>query len=888
MKRSLCPLVAAATILGCVADPTPAERPGSLDGPTVEIAIAALDLDGVGDAVWDLRVTSGGAPPATIFEARITASRYGDGAGSATYVGTCDARTGGVLGDDSRWSADNTAYVALVGIYPGVVSNPGEYADPAPGGGLPFQNPGLLSRTVTCTENEDARVTFDVSILRPAGQGFIDLVVNFSDVFCSAKYDCSHTNDCVQGTCSLSGHACVVSGECPTEFEDIRLLFRGGVRDTTHVFGFACSGGLGQDRVTRMYLDDVRLTCSDSGGTVVGLVDLHLTGRGAGNQGAASPLLYDWAIYRGDEQLAGQNKRYYNLALGVDLPLDAHDCVLTTRGTADSDQGPLLDGAVPAGVVYPYITWSVPVVAAGQPCRGPNPLTLDGGGGALSVAYTASDAAAPTTFDNDLFGAGLLPDAWSEPFSVLDGDRSRTDNFGEPVGFAGAVATGDFDGDGKLDVFVGQPYYATGPAVPPFTGTYLGRVALHLGEADDADGSRPADSAAHQWVGGFPFAQMGISLVTVPDVNGDGCPEVLMTTMPDVGAGLVGLSLYSPFDCTAPGGGALQPDPIWTFEGPGHAHSTSSWFGRSAATADLNCDGRPDLIVGAPRWGAPEGDLTGRVSVFYGQPEAPYYGASPDWTYDGTAPGGLFGWSVANAGNVTGRLHPVTGVPCDGLLVGARAHGREPDGPVTGPGAVFLFLGGDSGLGDDPDWSRVGTIADGELGFSVSSAGDLDGDGFDDFVVSAPFAAGGDGRVYVFYGTDAVEGDEPHFGQPQVLAIPSNLHQEKARFGHAVAAAGDVNGDGFADIVVGAPFHQPEGLSQRRGGAFVFLGSANGLHGAYGWAGHGLQPYEHFGDTVGAAGDLNGDGVDDIYVGAPRHDGDAGSDSGRLYFFWQR
>src|SRR4030095_2737229 len=107
--------------------------------------------------------------------------------------------------------------------------------------------------------------------------------------------------------------------------------------------------------------------------------------------------------------------------------------------------------------------------------------------------------------------------------------------------------------------------------------------------------------------------------------------------------------------------------------------------------------------------------------------------------------------------------------------------------------------------------------------------------------------------------------------------------QAVAQFGISVGTAGDVNGDGYADVIVGAyNFHGPE---SNEGRAYVFHGSSTGLSSAAVWTAGGDQVGAQFGSTVGTAGDVNDDGYADVVVGAVTYDGGE-TDEGRGYVYY--
>ena len=104
------------------------------------------------------------------------------------------------------------------------------------------------------------------------------------------------------------------------------------------------------------------------------------------------------------------------------------------------------------------------------------------------------------------------------------------------------------------------------------------------------------------------------------------------------------------------------------------------------------------------------------------------------------------------------------------------------------------------------------------------------------------------------------------------------------RLGDSVSAAGDVNGDGYGDLVVGAYLYN-SGYCGEDGAAFIFLGSAIGLASGAAWTGRPEQCNAYYGQSVAGAGDVNGDGYADVLVGAPRYDYTSG-DAGRAFLYY--
>ena len=148
----------------------------------------------------------------------------------------------------------------------------------------------------------------------------------------------------------------------------------------------------------------------------------------------------------------------------------------------------------------------------------------------------------------------------------------------------------------------------------------------------------------------------------------------------------------------------------------------------------------------------------------------------------------------------------------------------------------------------------------------MAGAGDVDRDTFGDVVVGAYLwdtaTVTDAGKVVAFHGSADGLAATPSW---EVVGTESG-----ARFGYAVASAGDVNGDGYADVIVGEPYRDVEGTDQGR--ALVYEGSAAGLPTAASWIKGGSMGGDWYGQSVASAGDVNGDGYGDVIIGAPGAD----------------
>jgi hypothetical protein len=274
----------------------------------------------------------------------------------------------------------------------------------------------------------------------------------------------------------------------------------------------------------------------------------------------------------------------------------------------------------------------------------------------------------------------------------------------------------------------------------------------------------------------------------------------------------------------------------------------------------VNGDGFDDVVIGGP---FEDEDNAGRVYGYYGSATGLSKSSIPDWTAVNDSKGSLFGNSVATAGDVNGDGF-------DDVIVGAPQY----DTGDTEAGEARVYLGSAAGLEATPIWTAYGEQRFAWFGYSVGTAGDVNGDGYDDIIVGSPSAAlGGDQTVYAYYGSAVGLSDSPDW------IVTQSGEDALATFGRSVGTAGDVNGDGFDDVILG-----DAGINFQAGAAYVYCGSPNGLRTFPDWTaigdpGGGAQL---FGQSVGTAGDVNGDGFSDVIVGASAY----GSMQGRAYLYY--
>ena len=238
-----------------------------------------------------------------------------------------------------------------------------------------------------------------------------------------------------------------------------------------------------------------------------------------------------------------------------------------------------------------------------------------------------------------------------------------------------------------------------------------------------------------------------------------------------------------------------------------------------------------------------------------------------DWIAEGDQAAAEFGYSVGTAGDVNGDGY-------DDVIVGAPRY----DNGVYREGAVFVFHGSPTGLSTSSNWTVGSQQTGARFGSSVGTAGDVNGDGYDDVIVGAYEYNNGQtkaGAVFVFHGSDT--------GLSTTLNWTLVSDQGSANLGISVGTAGDVNNDGYADVIVGAQWYTND--QKNEGAAFVFHGSETGLSTTADWMSEGDQASACFGASVGTAGDVNGDGYSDVIVGAHKYD-NGQEDEGAVFAFY--
>lgn len=380
---------------------------------------------------------------------------------------------------------------------------------------------------------------------------------------------------------------------------------------------------------------------------------------------------------------------------------------------------------------------------------------------------------------------------------------------------ASVANAGDINGDGFSDAIYGAPDAANGQAGE-------GLAYVHYGSAAGLSAAPALTMEAN--VAGASF---GASVASAGDVNGDGYADVVIGAPNSGGTGRAYVHHGGP--------AGLSVAPALVLTG-----TPGSLFGTAVFQAgDMNADGFSDLVVGAP----------GSDQVYVYEGSASGLLPVPNIVWTAPVAGSAFGSSVGTAGDVNG----------DGfsdIIIGAPAC---TNGQVD-EGAAYVFFGNLFDLSPTPQFTMEFNVAGRRLGTSVAGAGDMNGDGYSDIVVSAPAASvpeNLEGIFYICYGTPT---------GPTIVGM--TVYQSNvinAGLGASVAEAGDVNGDGYADIIVGAP--DLSNGQANEGRAYVVLGAPGGI-GTTTFLEADLAN-ELAGSSVAGGGDVDGDGYSDVFVGAP-------------------
>ena len=381
---------------------------------------------------------------------------------------------------------------------------------------------------------------------------------------------------------------------------------------------------------------------------------------------------------------------------------------------------------------------------------------------------------------------------------------------------------GDVNGDGFGDLVIAEIDWSNG----------LGRGQVYLGSASGLGGAPVVT------VTSGPNSGANMHHATMGDLDGDGLADAIF--------GSQGRDTTAGWGWVFVSRGVLGgvPAPAWGM-GPPVPYGGNELFGSQISPSpDANGDGRAELTIGA-RWSNVNGYRSGIVYQF--GPDGTTPSPVPAWLGYGGQPGVALGGARSGMGDIDGD-------GLDDLLLGLPGW-TGPSG--AGEGRIYLVEGADGGALGSPIWVALGGQAGAELGAQVVT-GDFDGDGQADVAAGAPGwdgVATDEGRALVWYGAGSLPG------------APDLVVQEGRAGGRQGAAllAADLDGDGYDDLVTGSPGATVVVASE--GVVDIYFGGPAGLSGVSTWT--WATGAAAAGISALAAGQLDGDGVADLVVGAP-------------------
>ena len=318
----------------------------------------------------------------------------------------------------------------------------------------------------------------------------------------------------------------------------------------------------------------------------------------------------------------------------------------------------------------------------------------------------------------------------------------------------------------------------------------------------------------------------------------------------------------------------LPSSPDWTYK----SNQVNAFMGHSVeATADLNNDGINDLLIGTPYFDHNGLTNCGKVEVFLGSSSG--ISSAPNKTLYGSQADERFGASITNLGGI--------GHPCvDDILIGSPGHQVPIPGfpgqykTNVGKASLYFSIVGSGLL--SLYTSFEGENANDNFGAIASSAGDINGDGTNDFLISSKYWSNR-GKVYCYSGTATINGNgtAPNPIWTKIGDVTAGYNEALG----ASIASGDFNNDGYSDIALGCPHYSVTGQSLV-GRTVIYYGSSSGVSTINtSIVGNASSGQQLFGSAVCNAGDINDDGIHDLLVSSPYFDLPGKANTGKVECF---
>lgn len=474
---------------------------------------------------------------------------------------------------------------------------------------------------------------------------------------------------------------------------------------------------------------------------------------------------------------------------------------------------------------------------------------------------------------NVLLSSSLEQDTNSSLANVtLYGEKNLT-NFGDAL-----TGIGDVNGDGMDDFLVSAPYFDD-------ISINEGKVYLFFGKDTGWEKNINCSEADASFIGENENDNFGQNMGSAGDINGDGLNDFLISsTKNDQGDSNTGKTYLF-----------FGKETGWE-KNINCSEADVSFIGEYAedksgiaisGVGDVNNDGFDDFLISAPGYDVSVDSDEGKVYLFFGKEsgwEKNTNCSEADASFLGESQNDEFGNSVTNGGDVNKDGY-------DDYLISSIANAQG----GNYAGKIYLFFGKNSGWSNNfncsnSDASFIGEFAGDYAGKSISGGGDINGDGYYDFIIGAPSNDEyGDvsGKSYIFFGKATDWDRDINCSEADVTFIGET---EMAFSGGSVSIVGDVNNDNYDDILIASHMHNM--TVPYVGKVYLIYGKSSGwssrsylTNADASFYGEAERDFLGQMDSISGIGDINGDNSDDMIIGANFND-EYGKNTGKAYIFF--